>query len=256
MTAKKTAKLEELIAHEVTGDTKEYDFESITPKYWTDIQVHNASGDHPTIETVCGPDNRVRVANTRLMPYQAICKLYMRTRTNKNYIGSGYLTHGNKVVTAGHCVYDHDEGGWMESIIIVPGKNGPSEPYGRYTAGNIAAVRGWTEERSERYDMGVIKLSSNVSHSGRIQMELANSDRATVCGYPGDRDQGVLQYQMEDILSHAGGRFSYTIDTFGGQSGGPLLKNATSAIGIHNYGGCPNRASDLYQRFIEGVDAF
>jgi V8-like Glu-specific endopeptidase len=249
--------LEELIIHEVTGDPNSYDYESITAKYWPELDVDTPSEkDIATIESVCGLDERVKVTNTRVMPYQAICKLYMRTKTGKNYIGSGFITHSNKVVTAGHCVYDHREGGWMESIIVVPGKNGASEPYGRHFANKIAAVRDWIENKSERYDMGVILLNSNVDHSGRIQMELTDSDRGKISGYPADRDRGIFQYTMENTLQNIDGRFHYSIDTYGGQSGCPLLKNSSTGIGIHNYGSCPNKASDFYQKFIDEVDTF
>jgi len=248
----------ELVSHTITGDTREYDFQSIIPKPWAKLNVHNTSvPDEETRETVCGIDERVKVMNTRVMPNQAICKLYMRTTTSKNYVGSGFLTHDDKVVTAGHCVYDHDEGGWMDSIIVVPAKNGVSTPYGQYNAVRIAAVRAWTDSRSVRYDMGVIKLNAKVTHSGRISMNLANSDRVTVCGYPADRDLGIFQYRMEDIIEKTNdGRLYYHIDTYGGQSGCPVLKNSNTSIAIHNYGGCPNKASDFYQQFIDEVTAF
>ena len=248
---------EALLFHDLKKEKGNYDFESIISKDRSGIELQNPkNASHEDAETVCGPDNRIKVTNTRVMPYQAICKLYMRTTTSKNYIGSGFLTHANKVVTAGHCVYDHDEGGWMDSVIVVPAKNGTSEPYGRFNASRVAAVKAWTEDQSVRYDMGVIKLDSNVSHSGRIRLNLTDSDRGKVCGYPGDRDRGIFQYHMTDTLRSSNGRFYYNIDTYGGQSGCPLLKNSTTAIGIHNYGGCPNKSSDLYQKFLDQVDAF
>ena len=116
---------EQFLYHELKKEKGEYDFESIISKNWSGIEVQNPKNpSREEAESVCGPDNRTKVTNTRVLPYQAICKLYMRTTTSKNYIGSGFLTHSNKVVTAGHCVYDHDEGGWMDSIIVVPAKNG------------------------------------------------------------------------------------------------------------------------------------
>lgn len=99
-----------------------------------------------------------------IFPYKAICKLYMKTTTGKNYVGSVWLTASDKLYTAGHCVFDHDEGGWMESVVVIPGMTGDSEPFGRYYAGSLAATRAWIDGRSKRYDMGAIKLSTAVNH--------------------------------------------------------------------------------------------
>lgn len=241
----KTNDHEDVSIQDCVGDCDLYDFDNITPKYFILDQ---------TQESVCGNDDRVKITNTTVMPYKAICKLYMRAANGKNFIGTGWLTHSNKLYTAGHCVYDHDEGGWMQSIIVVPGKSGNSEPYGRYTASSMLATNGWINDKSKRYDMGAIKLSSNISHSDYLSPALGDADSATVCGYPGDRDTGIFQYNMRDAVNKRSGRFFYQIDTFGGQSGGPVLKNSSSAMGIHNYGGCDNSGSDLFQRFIDDVN--
>lgn len=233
-----------LIVQDVTGDASDYDFGNITPKFFT-LRTNQ--------ESLCAHDERIKVTDTSVMPYKAICKLYMRTLTGKNYVGTGWLTHANKLYTAGHCVYDHDEGGWMSSIIVVPAKSGALEPFGRYTAASMIAADGWIKNRSQRYDMGAIKLSSNVSHPDFLKPSLADVNNATVCGYPGDRDAGIFQYKMLGSVSKREERFWYQIDTFGGQSGCPVLENSGRAIGIHNYGGCDNSGSDLYQQFLDEV---
>lgn len=213
-----------------------------------------------TPESVCGPDDRLKVTATTAMPYKAICKLYMKGPSGGSYIGTGFLTHRNKLLTAGHCVYERDRFGrpvgWMTSIMVVPGLSGLAEPYGRYQAISLTATRGWIEEGNNRYDMGAIKLSSDVSHSDVFKPSLGDPNRGEVCGYPGDRDTGIFQYRMEHSLEKVGGQFKYNIDTFGGQSGSPLLQNSVIAVGIHNYGGCPNSASDLYQNFIDETDSW
>lgn len=243
---------EELLFENVQGDPSEYDEHLIIPGY-TQRQT-----DEITTESVCGPDDRIKVVATTTMPYKAICKLYMKGASGGNYIGSGWLTHTNKLYTAGHCVFERDRQGrpvgWMRSIIVVPALSGMTEPYGRYYAASLTATRGWVEGGSHRYDMGAIKLSSNVSHSDVFTPSLADPDTGEVCGYPGDRDRALFQYKMMDTLRKANGQFKYTLDTAGGQSGSPLLKNSKVAVGIHNYGGCPNSASDLYQDFINGVN--
>ena len=46
-----------------------------------------------------------RVATPRAWPWAPNCKLFIRTRTNRNYVCSGTLIDGRHVLTAGHCVY-------------------------------------------------------------------------------------------------------------------------------------------------------
>ncbi|MCP4696697.1 MAG: trypsin-like serine protease [Gammaproteobacteria bacterium] len=235
----------ELVFQKNDSDPKPYDFDNITPKYFILEQSQ---------ESVCGYDERVKVTATTVLPYKAICKLYMKAANGKNFIGTGWLTHSNKLYTAGHCVYDDKEGGWMKSIIIVPGMSGGTEPYGRYTSADMITTKGWLNNSSRRYDMGAIKLSSNVSHTDFIIPTLADANAATICGYPKDRDTGIFQYKMQDSISKRNDRFFYQIDTFGGQSGAPVLQNNSRAIGIHNYGGCDNSASDLYAEFVDGIN--
>lgn len=247
-------KARELLFANAQGNPADFNESRITPR------SSLLPTEQFTAESICGPDNRVKVTATTAMPYKAICKLYMKGPSGGNYIGTGWLTHRNKLYTAGHCVYERDDQsqpiGWMTSITVVPALSGITEPYGRYQASALTATRGWVEEGDHRYDMGGIKLSSNVSHSDVFTPSLGDPSRGEVCGYPGDRDTGIFQYRMEDLLTKSGGQFRYTIDTFGGQSGSPLLQNRTIAVGIHNYGGCPNSASDLYQGFIDGINGW
>lgn len=236
----------ELLEQTLDKDASDYDFENILPTF--------SVMEDLTSESLCQTDDRIRQIDTLALPYKAICKLFMKAANGDNLIGTGFLTHGNKLYTAGHCVFSHSRGGWMRGITVVPGKSGTTEPFGRYRAARVYAASAWVNGGSTRYDMGAIKLSQDVNHTDFISVTTADANEATVCGYPGDRDRGMFQYRMRDTIRKQSGRFHYQIDTFGGQSGAPLLKNASTAIGIHNYGGCDNAASDLTQAFIDRVD--
>jgi V8-like Glu-specific endopeptidase len=236
----------DLIEQDLDLDASDYDFENILPTF--------SRVDSITDESICQADNRMKQIDTLALPYKAICKLYMKAANGDNLIGTGFLTHSNKLYTAGHCVFSQTRGGWMRSITVVPGKSGLREPFGRYKAVRVYAASEWVNSGSVRYDMGAIKLSQVVSHSDFIDVTTADANEATVCGYPGDRDQGLFQYRMRDSIRKSAGRFRYQIDTYGGQSGAPLMKNSSVAIGIHNYGGCDNAASDLTPDFINKIE--
>lgn len=222
-----------------------YDYNNITPTFYVLDE---------TQESVCSGDDRRKVTATTALPYMAICKLYMKAKNGLNLIGTGWLSHRNKLYTAGHCVYDSNYGGWMDSIEVVPAQAGRKKPYGSYAAIEMMATKDWINKRSKRFDMGAIKLARQVSHSRVLIPTLADANEANVCGYPGDRDRGLFQFSMRDAIRKHGGRFFYQIDTFGGQSGAPLLQRSSQAIGIHNYGGCDNSGSDLYGDFVDAIE--
>ena len=203
---------------------------------------------------VCDVDNRIKVQNATSLPYKAICRLYITNQNEDRTVGTGWLAHPNKLYTAGHCVYNHKRGGWAKSIVVVPGKSGDSEPYGQYTASAIFTTSEWKNNESQRYDMGAIKLSSNVTHNEFINPSIDYTNIGTVSGYPTDKDNALYQYRMLDMVALKDGRYFYQIDTHGGQSGSPLLKDNVNSVGIHNYGGCDNKASALYQSFIDEVN--
>ncbi len=238
---------EELVFHKLAQVENEIDEKEITIQSWIERD------EDLTNESVCGIDQRQKILGTLQLPHMAICKLYMKAKNGLNYVGSGWLVAGNRLYTAGHCVYSESSGGWKSSIIAIPGKSGLSEPYGRYEAVELMATKGWIENTSPRYDMGAIKLSKSVSHNSFISPSIEDPNIGEVCGYPADRDNGIFQYRMSDNLVKDSGRFFYQADTFGGQSGSPLLRNRCTGVGIHNYGGCPNKSSDLYQEFIDAV---
>jgi len=207
-------------------------------------------------ESICGIDNRSKITSTLSLPYQAICKLYMTNAADEVYVGTGWLTHADRLYTAGHNLYDPDGDGWMKSITVIPGLSGLSEPFGRYEAVSIMTTEGWITQKDKRYDMGAIRIGSRVTVPEYLKPRVDDTNRASVCGYSADRDTGLFQYVGEDLIRKDGGRFHYRIDTFGGASGAPVLVDGIHSIGIHNYGGCDNTASDLYPEFIAGVESW
>jgi len=137
----------ELIYHKIIDNLSEINENEITrsPRMEDEKEF--------TAESLCGIDQRTKVLSTKQMPYMAICKLYAKGANGLTYVGSGWLIDGDKVITAGHCVYSKRSGGWKKSIIVIPGKSGMTEPHGRYEAEYVMATRSWVEESSVKYDM-------------------------------------------------------------------------------------------------------
>lgn len=199
-------------------------------------------------ERIHGRDDRVRVNNTISYPWRTICKLEITAANGKRFGCSGAMIGPRTVLTNGHCVFLHDNGGWARSIRVIPGKNGSSEPYVSAVSSFYWSVKGWTRDRSSNYDYAVIVLPAN-KKLGNVTgwMGLANLSffsllglRINSSGYPGDKPYGTQWWNANNILSVTARRIYYRLDTYFGQSGSPdwRYKNGKRHIvAVHNTGG-------------------
>lgn len=214
----------------------------------TDSTETEDSTSSDPFESVQGRDDRVKITATTRYPWRAICSLIMTSRTGKKFIGTGWLVGPRTVITAGHCVYFHNEGGWAKSIEVIPGRNGTRKPYGSCRATNFKSVRGWTRDKSRNTDYGAIILPSNCRYGDRVgyfgyaYKNDSSLMRLTlnISGYPGDKPRGTQWFHAKKPSSVTSRTIRYTIDTAGGQSGSPVwyISNGKRyAIGIHTNGG-------------------
>ena len=178
------------------------------------------------------PDDRQKITSVTDFPWRTICKLYIETQDSSYYIGSGAIIDEFHVLTAGHCVYIHDGGGWAAEIIVVPGKDGDNEPYGRANATYLRSYTGWTVGEMIEHDWAVITLNRSIGQltgwMGR-QTEDSSSSVYTgslgTAGYPGDLDFGESMYYDSDVGDRATEyNHWFWMDSFGGQSGSPVWR--------------------------------
>jgi glutamyl endopeptidase len=212
-------------------------------------------GETTVLEVVFGNDDRVRVADNfmRTNPWRQICALRITSQSNRTYVGTAWFISPTTLATAGHCVFMQNDGGWAKSIDVIPGKIGPTAPFGRIRSESFASVDGWVEQRQRDFDYGVIFLPDPVvgRRVGNFEVQvLADPElsgvTAKVSGYPADRDRAEFQYFHErPVTSVTSTRIEYDIDTFGGQSGSPIFQhtdNGIVAIGIHTTGGATSNS--------------
>jgi glutamyl endopeptidase len=194
-------------------------------------------------EVIIDRDDRLRVRNTTAYPFGCICQLSIRSRNGARFVGTGWLVDDQTVITAGHCLYMHREGGWAAAIDVYPGQDGATyRPYhGR--ASRLWTTRGWTDQKSPPADYGAIRLDQKISAVGTFGYgALADAElRSLVChivGYPADK-QGEMWGHGRRLSEIRSDTLTYDIDTYGGNSGGPvfLMRGGKPlAVGIHNYG--------------------
>jgi V8-like Glu-specific endopeptidase len=154
-------------------------------------------------------------------------------------------------MTAGHAAVldEHDvpgRDGWVRRIVVMPGRNGSSLPYGSITSSNFRSVTGWTNNGDENYDYGAIILPTNTGNTvGWLGFGVYTdadllASVGNISGYPGDKPSGTQWYDFHKIASVNTRKVFYDIDTAGGQSGSGVYRIIGTdryGVAIHAYGG-------------------
>ena len=203
------------------------------------------------LETIHGPDDRVRITATSIYPWRAIASLLITAADNSMWIGTGWFIGPHTLMTAGHVVFIKNSGvpgrdGWVKKIQVMPGRNESTLPYGSVTSSNFRSVKGWTNNGDENFDYGAIIIPTDLgTKTGWFgfgvysDADLGNTV-GNISGYPGDKPSGTQWYDARRIASVNSRKVFYDIDTAGGQSGSAvyrILNGNRMAVAIHAYGG-------------------
>jgi V8-like Glu-specific endopeptidase len=199
-------------------------------------------------ETVLGADERTRIIDTEDAPWRMICALAIDGPWG-SFIGTGWLAGPRTIVTAGHCVYDTKQmGGWANKIVISPGRDGNELPFDTVESTKFSTTNIWKSKEDPDFDVAAIHLSRSLGDElGWFQVASLTDDQlrnymVNVSGYPGDRGHGTEQWWAKNRIREATPRrIFYEVDTFGGQSGGPVyiyesVDKPPVVLGIHAYG--------------------
>jgi V8-like Glu-specific endopeptidase len=215
-------------------------------------------------EVIIGPDDRVEITDTTMPPYEWICELIITAANGTAWMGTGWLAAPRLVITAGHCVYMQNQGGWIETVEVFPARRGMTVPYS-VVASEVHTVNGWAQQGSPDFDYGAIvlpdtafaKISGGLGFFGfgvLSDVELIGL-LANVSGYPADKEPGTLWGSARVLKSVTADTLNYDIDTYGGMSGAPVIRwDGTDyiVVGIHNYGDVTGNSatritSDVFQ---------
>jgi V8-like Glu-specific endopeptidase len=206
------------------------------------------------LESIIGNDDRVRVTNNTLYPWRCVCSLLITAQSGTQYIGTGWLVAPRLVLTAGHCVYMSDEGGWGSSIEVVPGRDATTRPFGSALSRDLRSVTGWTQDNNSDCDYGAILLPADKRFGEQLGWfgyavrpdDYLRQITLNLSGYPGDggkapnQVQGTQWFNSRGVLDVMPRQITYEIDTFGGQSGAPVWEMAADGtrygVAIHTHG--------------------
>ena len=167
-------------------------------------------------------------------------------------------------MTAGQCVYSHTAGGWAKKIEVIPGMNGAQRPFGSAVGRRFYSVKGWTKRSKPEFDYGCIilpesqALGRRTGWFGFANLRKNSLKRLLVnnSGYAGDKAFGTQWYNAGRITKVSSRRLYYMLDTYGGHSGSPVWRyrnGARHAVGVHAYGGCPNKSVRINKNVFDNM---
>ncbi|KAJ7860688.1 hypothetical protein B0H14DRAFT_2744005 [Mycena olivaceomarginata] len=224
--------------------------------------------DHSLESIYFNGDGRKRVEDTNFQNggvYRSIVKIQSRfqdpvTKEFKWLMGSGWLIRDDVLVTAGHLVYNRTHNYCAVSQIkCYIGYNGaqsvPSQDLPFTYEGIAAQARygskvitpeSWTtdEVAPRRHDVAFIQVHRPFTGDLSLFEYIDTPAMVTlpvelgVVG-PGDQMYESFNETIYNLNDHRLHMISYTISTYGGQSGSPILRridNNNMAIGTHCYG--------------------
>ncbi len=229
-------------------EASEEEFGSGESEELTDAELESLQKQLEALEVVIGPDDRVQIKNTRIIPWKRICHLKIQTKTGKFYLGTGFFIGPRTIITAGHCVYIHTQGGWAKNIVVSPGRNASETPFNTFTATKFRSVKGWIQNKERNYDYAAILLDKSAAVSpeigafgfGYYSNTFLMNKHLNTAGYPGDKPSGTMWFNGRKAKAITDLTIIYDIDTAGGQSGSALwfkgVDEKRIAVGIHTNG--------------------
>lgn len=234
-------------------------------------QATAGSETAPTERIVVGSDDRKQVEDASDYPNRIVGWLWSQAQDDTWSTCTATLIGPQTAVTAAHCVYVHDKGGWIKQMLFLPGVTNPdAAPFGAYDWENINILKGYIDNYDGQnygsampWDLAVITLAEDAGNQlGWLGFRVDDGSdwKATITGYPGDKPEGTMWTNTCDIKKDQFYDLMYWhgCDSFAGSSGSSMWEtNADGNLYIRginvaeddkvNYG---VRFTEPYYQFI------
>ena len=184
----------------------------------TDEDAEN--GEIPPYSIFQKDDREIFYETTTAYPYRTV--VFILTDEGSC---SGAMIGPHYAVTAGHCLFDR-ENGWVKEITVCPAMANWEAPYGCADWTQIWVPDEYGYQWDQDWDVGLIELDRDLgSQTGWLGSRSIKDDEC--------HDQVMILGNLGDYRSRAvgnlqgttwnGKRLKYKIDTVPGTSGGPVI---------------------------------
>jgi V8-like Glu-specific endopeptidase len=193
-------------------------------------------------------------------PYKPVGKLFM-SFGNKDYVGTAWVIAHEGICTAGHCVYNHSEGGWANNVMFIPGHSDNNDFNPVCIGVELNTLKGWKEKRDFSFDIATIKLSENIGNwTGSIGVMFnfpPNQGKYNSIGYPAKPKPkypffGVKMWHSIGNYISGTREIKMQNNMTGGSSGGPWVitrNNMHYANGINSFT-YKNEPNNMYSPYF------
>ena len=174
---------------------------------------------------------------------RSTCKLIIKTKGYGDYVGSGFLVSDDTMLTASHCIYSPDFGGWMDYMVIMPSYSDSCilGYYGNRTSSTVYVGNYHILPSNYRGDdWGIVKLNSayDIGYLSKITYHSNSHSNMwiRVQGYPAVNPQTGVSGNKTMYLTSGVGMTDHsdymkdgTAKVYKGMSGGPVLTYSGSS---------------------------
>lgn len=214
------------------------------------------------------------LANSLVYPYVTVFKLLMRFTSggsNYYYVCSASSLGSFHLLSAGHCIYNHDPNGdgsssdagfaaevwaWGAQTDRVNPIGDPDHPFGQAKATLLRTYTGWTASQDLNHDVAIITLDRRVGDRTGWMGREANVAATSLyfSGYPSETPYvpagTPFQYPGFDtgnVLSYTTNRINLSAYAYGGHSGGPAWRFDGTSRWVQGVNSTSNRSGSAAQ---------
>ncbi|HMF55203.1 MAG TPA: hypothetical protein VK619_02475 [Pyrinomonadaceae bacterium] len=200
--------------------------------------VRRGRGKKTALVEAANPPTTTRVSEQELTsaPYRSVGKMLL-VIDGKQKGATGWVVAPHAFITAGHCVYHPDFGGWITQAALCPRYDNRCAK--TYTVTTVYALKGWVESKDWRYDMAACVVSEKFASTEpplSFDVGILPGLRFTAIGYPikpipGHEFNGKRMWKSVGNLITGGDGFQWAENNLtGGASGGPWCETLNNYV--------------------------